>query len=105
MTLDQALELAARNYGTAVAKGVTAQSRAQGSRKRGTGGLTAREYEVTGLVAQGLSNEEIGRRLVLSERTVEMHVSNALHKLGLTARTQLAAWAVQQGLSPEAKRG
>jgi len=62
-------------------------------------GLTAREREVTALVAQGLSNAAIAERLVLSARTVEMHVSHALHKLGLTTRTQLATWAIQQGLA------
>jgi non-specific serine/threonine protein kinase len=92
MTLDQALQLATQGKGV----------RSQRPRKRAMGGLTAREYEIAGLVTQGLSNEEIAIRLVLSERTVEMHVSNALHKLGLTTRTQLAAWAVEQGLAPAA---
>jgi predicted ATPase/DNA-binding CsgD family transcriptional regulator len=62
------------------------------------GGLTTREREVAILVAQGLSNKAIGGQLVVSERTIEMHVANALHKLGLASRAQLAAWAVRQSL-------
>ena len=54
--------------------------------------LTPREAEVTGLVAQGLTNAEIARRLTLSERTVENHVSRSLSKLDLSSRTALALW-------------
>src|SRR5690606_20810593 len=53
--------------------------------------LTGREREVAALVAQGLTNAAIARRLVLSERTVENHVSHVLHKLNLSTRTALAA--------------
>jgi DNA-binding CsgD family transcriptional regulator/tetratricopeptide (TPR) repeat protein len=54
--------------------------------------LTAREYEIAGLIAQGLANRAIAERLVLSERTVETHVRNILTKLQLTNRTQVAAY-------------
>jgi DNA-binding CsgD family transcriptional regulator len=64
------------------------------------GGLSAREREVAGLVAQGRSNREIASCLVVSERTAEAHVSNILGKLGLTTRTQIAAWAIEKGLIP-----
>ena len=61
--------------------------------------LTGREREIVGLVAEGRSNRDIARHFVLSERTVETHVRNALMKLGLANRTQLAAWATQIGLA------
>jgi predicted ATPase/DNA-binding CsgD family transcriptional regulator len=57
------------------------------------GGLSARELEVAGLVAEGLSNKAIASRLQLSVRTVESHVRHALTKLALDNRTQLATWA------------
>jgi DNA-binding CsgD family transcriptional regulator len=98
MSLEQALELASQEYRHEVE---AAKSRGRGRpRMRAPGGLTYREYEVARLVTQDLSNEEIAGKLVVSVRTVEMHVSNALHKLGLTTRAQLAAWAVEQGLAP-----
>jgi len=56
-------------------------------------GLSARELEVAGLVAEGLSNKAIAARLYLSVRTVESHVRHALAKVGLQNRTQLATWA------------
>ncbi len=61
--------------------------------------LTAREREIVALVAEGRSNRDVARHLVLSERTVETHVRNALMKLELANRTQLAAWATQVGLT------
>lgn len=54
--------------------------------------ISSRERKVAELVAQGLTNREIGERLFLSHRTVEGHVSRALEKLGLQRRSQLAAW-------------
>ena len=61
--------------------------------------LTEREVEVLRLVAQGLSNEEIGSRLFISERTVRTHVSNILGKLHLANRTQAALYALREGLA------
>jgi len=59
------------------------------------GGLSVRELEVVNLVAEGKTNREIAEMLVLSERTVESHVTSALSKLGFSSRSQLAAWAVE----------
>lgn len=63
------------------------------------GGLTPRECEVAELIAQGKTSREIADLLVVSERTAEVHVSNILGKLGFTARAQVAAWAVEKGLT------
>jgi NarL family two-component system response regulator LiaR len=62
--------------------------------------LTEREQEVLRLLAQGRSNKEIARELVVSERTIKGHVSNILGKLGLQDRTQAALYAVRHGLAP-----
>ncbi len=54
--------------------------------------LTQREHEVAVLVARGLSNRDIAKALVISQRTAESHVANILAKRGFAARTQIAAW-------------
>jgi non-specific serine/threonine protein kinase len=61
--------------------------------------LSAREVEVATLVAQGLTNPQIATRLVISERTVDAHVAHIMDKLGVRARSQIATWAVGQGLA------
>jgi predicted ATPase/DNA-binding CsgD family transcriptional regulator len=63
--------------------------------------LTAREQEVATLVARGLGNRDIAGQLFLSVRTVEVHVDRILTKLGFANRTQLAAWAHDEGLLPQ----
>jgi NarL family two-component system response regulator LiaR len=60
--------------------------------------LSDRELEVLRLIADGLSNAEIARKLVISEKTVKGHVSNILGKLHMLDRTQAAVFAWQQGL-------
>ena len=67
--------------------------------KQAYGGLTAREREIAALIAQGKFNREIADVLVLSERTIETHVSNIMLKLNLTSRRQIASWAVERGLT------
>ena len=65
---------------------------------RSAAALTPRELDVVALVGEGRANKEIARQLGIGERTARTHVSNVLHKLGLTSRTQLALWAVGERL-------
>ena len=58
----------------------------------GAGLLAKREADVARLVAEGLTNKQIGARLFISERTVDSHVRNILNKLGVSSRAQIAAW-------------
>jgi two-component system nitrate/nitrite response regulator NarL len=60
--------------------------------------VTRRELETLQLVAEGLSNKEIGKRLSITEGTVKNHVHNALEKLHMENRIQAAAYIVRQGL-------
>lgn len=61
-------------------------------------GLTTREREVLRLLADGLSNEQIGRRLFISPLTVRTHLTKAMHKLDADTRTQAVALAIRQSL-------
>ncbi|HEV2376898.1 MAG TPA: LuxR C-terminal-related transcriptional regulator [Streptosporangiaceae bacterium] len=65
--------------------------------RAGTGLLGEREAEVARLVAEGLTNKEIGTRLFISERTVDSHVRAILNKLGFSSRAQIAAWVAAAG--------
>jgi DNA-binding CsgD family transcriptional regulator len=56
------------------------------------GPLAKREAEVARLVADGLTNKQIGARLFISERTVENHIRNIMNKLGFSTRAQIAGW-------------
>uniref|UniRef100_UPI003B3B6B16 helix-turn-helix domain-containing protein n=1 Tax=Nakamurella sp. TaxID=1869182 RepID=UPI003B3B6B16 len=60
--------------------------------------LTAREAEVLRLVATGLTNRQIGERLFISGKTVSVHISNVLGKLGAGGRAEAVAIAHRQGL-------
>jgi len=64
---------------------------------RAAGPLTPREHEIVRLIAQGLSNREIGDELVISPATAARHVANILAKLGYTNRAQVASWASRHG--------
>ena len=75
--------------------GVRVPSRLSGA---GAGGLTAREVEVLGLVADGLSNRAIAERLFISQKTAGRHVSNLFAKLGVHSRAQAARVALERGL-------
>jgi DNA-binding NarL/FixJ family response regulator len=63
------------------------------------GGLTRREVDVVRLVAEGLSNQQIARRLVVGEATVKTHLNHVLSKLDVDGRSGLVAWAWKNGLA------
>lgn len=58
--------------------------------------LTRREREIAALVAEGLTNREIAKRLFISERTADGHLEHIREKLGVNSRAQIAAWVVQR---------
>lgn len=62
-------------------------------------GLSAREREVLSLVADGLANKSIARRLAISEKTVKAHLTRVFTTLGVSDRTSAALWAQRQGLT------
>jgi DNA-binding NarL/FixJ family response regulator len=70
-----------------------------GEKVRSPDGLTAREAEVLGLIAAGLSNGEIAAELVIAEATVKTHINNAFAKIGVRNRIEALRYAVQHGLS------
>jgi DNA-binding CsgD family transcriptional regulator len=78
-----------RELGEAVPRGPRATTRAHAA------GLTAREAEIAGLAAKGMTNREIADHLVLAEKTVGHHVSAALAKLGVRRRGEIGA-AIQR---------
>lgn len=61
--------------------------------RRGLELLSRRGREVLPLLAEGLSNAEIAKRLSVTPKTVEHHVTNILGRLGLRTRTEVGAWA------------
>jgi DNA-binding CsgD family transcriptional regulator len=65
----------------------------------GPAALTPREREVAALLAEGLTNSQLAERLFISPRTAAVHVSNILAKLGMSSRTEVAAWAVRADLA------
>jgi len=77
---------------------------APNERKRDELGITPRELEILGLVAQGLSNREIAGKLFVSENTVKTHCSRTFEKLGARRRTQAVQLGKQFGLLAETSR-
>lgn len=64
----------------------------------GSEDLTVREQEILGLMAQGLTNRAVAKKLYISEKTVKTHVSNILHKLHLRSRTQAVVRGMERGI-------
>jgi predicted ATPase/DNA-binding CsgD family transcriptional regulator len=81
-----------RDAAVRLALGEPGHVAAAASDSAGAGLLAKRETEVARLVADGLSNKEIGARLFISEHTVDSHVRSILNKLGCNSRAQVAAW-------------
>ena len=75
------------------------QEVASSQRRSAPGELTERELDVLRHIAKGMSNREIARALVVTEKTVKTHVSNILAKLHLADRTQAALYAVRRGIA------
>jgi predicted ATPase/DNA-binding CsgD family transcriptional regulator len=69
--------------------------------RHNTGPLSRRERDVAKLVAEGMTNRQIGERLFISSRTVDGHVERIRSKLGVRSRTEVATWALVHGLSSD----
>lgn len=82
----------------ALLRGLGARRRRRQPERPTTGwdALTRMERQVTDLVAEGLTNPEIGTRLYISRRTVETHLSHVFAKIGVSSRAQVAAEAARR---------
>ena len=74
------------------------RARLAGPATAGDAVLTGREREVLALVAEGLTNREIGKRLFISEKTASVHLSNLMAKLNVSSRTEAVTVAHRRGL-------
>jgi DNA-binding NarL/FixJ family response regulator len=83
-----------------LAEELAREARRRGIREAGDdlARLTRRQQEVAGCIAEGLTNQEIAQRLVLTPGTVANHVEAILRRLGVRSRTQIGVWAVERGL-------
>jgi DNA-binding NarL/FixJ family response regulator len=90
--VEEAARFELRRAGVRIGRG---GARAPGT--EGLSGLSAREREIAELVAEGLTNRQIGARIFLSEKTVETHLTHVFQKLGLRSRAQVAAVIARPG--------
>lgn len=67
-------------------------------------GLSAREAEVIALITQGLSNQEIAKRIYVSINSVKAYIRSAYRTIGVTTRSQAVLWGVENGLAPQRLR-
>lgn len=99
--LHRAIQAAARGEAPLTPKAAAEVLAARGPRVGTTGVLSPREREVLILVAEGLANKQIARRLGISEKTVKGHLTKVFQVIGVADRTQAAMWAQRNGLLPE----
>jgi non-specific serine/threonine protein kinase len=83
--------------GLALREKLTPATAQEPARQWASDTLTTREREIASLVANGMSNHDIGEKLVISEGTVEVHVKHILGKLGFRSRAQVAGWFARHG--------
>jgi DNA-binding CsgD family transcriptional regulator len=91
--------VAGRELDAVIGLAVTGADKSVPAQRHSPGGLTRREREIAALVAEGLTNAQIARQLVISSRTVDSHVTNMYTKLGISSRVQLATWLSSQDAS------
>jgi len=91
------IEAAARGESPLAPKAARAVLTAR-AESRPTTELTTREQEVLALLAEGLANKQIARRLGIAEKTVKAHLTSVFQRIGVTDRTQAALWAHRQGI-------
>ena len=90
MTMDQAVAYALHEDASAAQQATTADMKPDAWAP-----LTPREQEVARLVASGMANRQIASKLVVTPATAAKHVEHIREKLGLTSRTQIAAWVLE----------
>ena len=95
-----AVRAAARGESPLSPKAASALVAARDKPRGAAAELSDREREVLSLVASGLPNKLIARRLGISEKTVKAHLTSVFQQIGVTDRTQAALWAGQNGLGP-----
>lgn len=96
--LADAVRAAARGRSTLAPEAADVLVRSVTAPRPQTDSLTAREQEVLKLMADGLTNADIGERLVIGVATVKTHVSSVIAKLGVSTRTEATALAIRRGL-------
>jgi ATP/maltotriose-dependent transcriptional regulator MalT len=99
MSMEQAIEYAlSEKEPSATPPSPTTGQSSLSSLPEHPGGLTSREVEVLGLVAEGLTNTQVANRLFLSPRTVQRHLNSIYHKLGVSSRAAATRFALEHGL-------
>lgn len=99
--LHRAILAGARGESPLTPKAAAEVLAARGTAPRGGAALSAREREVLILVAGGLANKQIARKLGISEKTVKGHLTRVFQMIGVSDRTQAALWAQREGLLSE----